>query len=238
MSAHTPSEPPPPPRSRGSLTPSPRTPGCLTPISALVVGAIAIFAMATGLLAGRCSAPSTEAPAPPATVLKATPSVVVAIRDLARLEAANYHIERVIDLKENQSRLFGLLKAEDAILLVAAGDVSAGVDFARLSEEDIRVDPDKRTATIRLPAAEILSTRLDNERTYVHTRTTDVLAVRKESLETRARREAERSIGQAALDAGILERAERNAQRAVEALVRSLGYQHVQVTFKKPKLEE
>jgi hypothetical protein len=79
-----------------------------------------------------------------------------------------------------------------------------------------------------------LSSRLDNERTYVHTRKTDTLAQRKEALETRARVEAERSIEEAAKKSGILERAGKNATRTVESLVRSLGYTDVTVTIKKP----
>jgi len=44
----------------------------------------------------------------------------VAVRDLARLESVAYHVERVIDVRDKQSLLFGLLKTEDAILLVAS----------------------------------------------------------------------------------------------------------------------
>jgi hypothetical protein len=84
---------------------------------------------------------------------------------------------------------------------------------------------------IRLPAPEILSHRLDNQRTYVHTRKTDLLARRNESLETDARRRAEESVVEAAKQAGILKRARTNAARTVESLVRSLGHAEVEVTF-------
>jgi hypothetical protein len=75
----------------------------------------------------------------------------------------------------------------------------------------------------------VFSARLDNQRTYVHTRTTDVLARRSQTLETRARQEAERTLQQAALESGLLTRADRNAARTVESLVRSLGYTDVDV---------
>ena len=166
------------------------------------------------------------------TTLVATPSVITAVRDLATLESASYHIERVIDLRDRQSHLFGLFQSEDAVLLVAAADVVAGVDLTTMSDGDIRFDHERRTANLVLPPPRVLSARLDNDRTYVHTRNTDALAIRAETLETRARQEAERALHQAALDAGLLERARTNAARTIRTLVQSLGYDRVEVTFR------
>ena len=176
-------------------------------------------------------------PPPPAniTVVRPTPQVIVAVRELARLEGAEYHMERVVDVRDQQSRFFGLVHSEDAILLVAAGDVTAGVDLAALRDGDVVVDTEKLEATIVLPRAQVLSTRLDNEHTYVHTRQTDTLAARHEDLETRARQEAERTLEQAALSGGILERAQRNAEHTVDSLVRSLGYTKVSVRTRRPE---
>jgi hypothetical protein len=175
----------------------------------------------------------TPAPQVPSEVVEVrpTPSVVVAVRDLARLESASYHVERVIDLSSRQRRLFGLVEAEDSILLVAAADVVAGVDLSEIADEDVRVSEDGRQVTVVLPAVRVLSARLDNDRTYVHHRETDLLARRRENLETDARREAERTLEDAALEAGILERAQRNAAATVEALLRSLGFRHIDVRF-------
>jgi len=164
------------------------------------------------------------------TALRSTPSVVVAVRDLARLESAEYHIERVIDLRDRQSRLFGLIRTQDAILFVAVGQVTAGVDLTELAEGDVTVDREAGSAVIVLPPARVLSTRLDNERSWVYARSTDVLAQRKEDLETRARQEAERTLEQSAVDGGILERARTNAERTIATFVRSLGYTSVSVT--------
>jgi len=90
------------------------------------------------------------------------------------------------------------------------------------------------TASVTLPPARVLSTRLDNDRSWVYARTTDILAQRHEDLETRARQEAERTLEQAALDGGILERARVNAERTVATFVRSLGYAAVTVTSRTP----
>ena len=97
---------------------------------------------------------------------------------------------------------------------------------------DVQVDTEKRTARITLPPGEILSSALDGDKTYVHTRKTGVLARRRENLETRARQEAEKTLVEAAREAGIIARAEENATRTVGDLVRSLGYAEVEVTVK------
>ncbi len=203
--------------------------GCLMACSTLVMGLL-VGALGTSFFCGG----ESDDPPESVDVLRDSPNVVVAIRDLARLETTSFHVERVIDLVARQRQLFGLVEAEDAILLVAAGDVVAGVDLTRMSDGDVVIEPERNVATITLPEPEIFSARLDNERTYVHTRETDLTAQRDPHLETRARREAESTLRDAALEAGILERARANAESAVETLVRSLGYDEVVIEWAVP----
>jgi hypothetical protein len=160
------------------------------------------------------------------------PALIAQVRELSRLEGVSYHIERVVDLKEEQRLLFGMMAADDAILLVASGDVVAGVDLGQLQPSDVTLAADGRAVTLRLPRAEVFSARLDNARTYVHTRKTDLLAQRHESLETRARQSAEQTLRAAAEEAGILKRAEDSVARTVSSLVRALGVEHVRVEFR------
>jgi hypothetical protein len=166
------------------------------------------------------------------TELQSTPNVIVAIRDLARLEGTEFRIERVISLKDKQSRFFGLIRPEDAILLVASGTVTAGVDLSRLAEGDVEVDQERRSVNIVLPSSTVFSARLDNQRTFVFKRDTDVLAERADSLETRARQEAERTLATAAEEGRILEHSNDSVRRTVETLIRSLGYRIVNVSFR------
>lgn len=172
------------------------------------------------------------------TVMRSSPDVLVAVRALARLESVSYHMERIIDLSDKQSRLFGLIESEDALLLVAVANVTAGVDLQKLTAGDLEVDKAARKVRIKLPPSEILSAALDNEHTYVHTRRTGLLAQRKEDLETRARVEAERALIEAARQTGILTVASRNAQRTVEALLRSLGFMQIEVVGAFPEKPE
>jgi len=166
------------------------------------------------------------------TVVRDTPNVVTSIRDLAALESTSYHIERVVDLRDRQTRMFGLVEAEDALLLVAVGDVVAGVDLTSMRDGDIQVDPVRRSARVLLPPVSVLSSKLDSQRTYLHSRKTDALAERSDSLETRARMEAENTLRDAALSAGILERAQKNTKSTLETLLRSLDYKQIEIRFR------
>ena len=105
---------------------------------AAVAGIVAAGSL--GVLAGRLSAGD----AANGVSMRSSPSVVMVVRDLSRLEGAEYHIERVITLSEKQDRLFGLMEAEDALVLVAAGDVIAGVDLSLLADDAVEVDIEKQ----------------------------------------------------------------------------------------------
>ncbi len=204
----------------------------LQALTVLLVAAAAFAGSGLVTCAYHALAPSRAQNPSDAMVVGATPAVISAVRDLARLEGVSYHMERVIDARDRQAHLFGLFESQDALLLVAAADVVAGVDLTTLGEGDIRFDPEHHWAQVRLPPAVVFSARLDNAHTYVHSRVTDRLALRAETLETRARQEAERALERAALDAGILDRARDNCARTIKALVESLGFARVEVVFR------
>lgn len=180
-----------------------------------------------------------EAEPPVSTLeLTPTPTALTAVRRLARLETAQFNLERVIDLKDQQKRLMGTIETQDAILLVAAGTVSAGIDFTQMEESSAHVDWSKKAIVITLPPASVFSVALDEKRTYVHTRKTGVLATRRESLETEARREAERGFLEAAQNQQLLSIAEANAEKTVHSLLESLGFERVEIHFARPKPDE
>ncbi len=172
------------------------------------------------------------------TTVRSTPGVVAAMRDMARLDTTSFHIEKVIEARDEQSRLWGLVQPKDAILLVAVGDVVAGVDLSKLRDEDVRVDPSTRSVEVRLPAPEIVSSSLDERSTHVVFRSTDMLAERNEQLEGDARRQAEEQMRQAAIDAGVLERARASANRTLTALLQSLGYEAVSLVHSDRSVRE
>lgn len=177
------------------------------------------------------------APAPPApttqTEVRPTPDVLLAVKSLARLETQSYHLERVVDITDHETHVFGLVKAKDAILLVAVGDVVAGINLEQVMPGDVDTDWTSRRVTLRLPPPSVFSATLDEKATRVYSRSTDLLAARHEDLEDRARAEAVRSMEKAAVDQGILDRARRDAERSLSALLRSVGFDDVRIEWKK-----
>jgi len=165
------------------------------------------------------------------TTTRPTPSVILAVRDLSRLEATEMHMERVIQMTDTQRVLFGMTEATDTILLVAAADVIAGVDLAGIADDAVVIDEVNGAVTVTVPHASIFSSRLDSTRTFVHARDTELLAERSTSLESRARAEAERTLSAAALQAGILERAETSTRHTLTSLINALGYEQVTIRF-------
>jgi hypothetical protein len=183
-------------------------------VAAVVAGLIAAYCL------GRSEAPRrTSGP-----TITATPGVVLAIRDLARLEATAFHIEKVVEMSDQQSRVWGLVHPRDTVLLVAVGDVVAGVDLAKLADRDVSLDGTTHVLHIRLPAAEVMSSTLDE-------RATDVLAARNERLEGEARAQAEALMREEAVDGGILDRARASSENTLRALLRPLGYADVDIAW-------
>lgn len=155
-----------------------------------------------------------------------SPAVVDKIRELSRLETVNYSIDRIVEGDRQNPYLPDFLVG-DKLLLVAHGEVIAGVDLSQLKPSDATVSGD--TVRVRLPQPQILTTRIDNSRTRVYSRTTGVLVPADPTLESQVRQAAEQQFAQAALSDGILDKARANARNSVSALLHGLGFQHITV---------
>jgi hypothetical protein len=196
----------------------------------LIIGAIGYVAVDTLLALRRPldtvpAALSTQVGelAHPTPTLRPDPvTIVLEVRALSRLESASYTVEKVITAEVSQGALSFLLG--DRLLLVAHGRVIAGVDLAKMGDGDIRVAGD--TVYVTMPAAEVFVATLDNDKTYVYDRSTGLLGPAID-LETQARQVAESEILNAALEDGILDMAQTNAEIYVRGLILSLGYQEV-----------
>ena len=91
------------------------------------------------------------------------------------------------------------------------------------------VDPEGPAIRLKIPAPEIFSTRLDNERTRVYSRETGLFSRVDPDLETDVRREAERQVRQAAVDGGIMDTAKSNAGATLTSFLQGLGFASVTV---------
>jgi len=168
---------------------------------------------------------------PTPTIYPDPVTVVLQVRALARLETTQYTIEKVVTAETGQGALAPLFG--DRLLFVAHGEVIAGVDLSKLAERDVIVSSDGQV-TLILPAAEVFVATLDNEKSYVYDRQTGVFTHGDIHLESQARQVAEQEIERAALEDGILNTAQANAQAFVERLLTSLRFKSVQVILATP----
>jgi hypothetical protein len=160
---------------------------------------------------------------PTPTVLPDPVTIINQIRPLARLETIQYTVEKVITAEVGQGTLAPLFG--DRLLFVGHGYVTAGVDLANLSSQDLVFEDGQMN--VRLPVAEIFTATLDNAKSYVYDRETGLLTHGDVNLETTARQAAEEQIRQAALEDGILQQSQTNAENFIRSLLNKLGYEQV-----------
>jgi hypothetical protein len=157
---------------------------------------------------------------PTPTIIADPVTYINEVRALARLETIQYSIEKVITGETGGGTfqtLFG-----DKILFVGHGTVIAGIDMEKLQPEHMRFE--NGVLTVRLPPAEVFIATLDNEKSYVYDRDTGVLAKPDVNLETLVRQRAEEEILRAAIEDGILEQAQLNAEAYLFKFFAALGY--------------
>ena len=163
----------------------------------------------------------------PATTVDISRTAVIRdIQSLNRLETTSYTIEKIIEAG-NDGNIFQDILYGDRLLLIAYGQVRAGVDLSQVNEDDVQISNDM--LAIYLPPTEIFSTQLNSEQTKVYDRQQGLLSRGDKDLETQARQAAERSIRQAACDAGILNQAVEDARDQLAQMYTLAGFSRVDV---------
>jgi hypothetical protein len=155
-----------------------------------------------------------------------SPVVVEGVRELDQLATVRVTESILVTRESGSENALDRLFSGEKVLLVATGDVEAGVDLSEVGEDDVRVEGE--TVTIRLPEPEVLSASLDEEKTRVYDRDYGPLNLRPDDdLVEEARAEAEERIEAAARENGVLKTAETNAEGSIGAFVRALGFEQV-----------
>jgi|SRR5215204_116531 len=153
------------------------------------------------------------------------PVVVEGIQELDQLATVRW-TESVPVTKETGGDILERLFSGEKVILIATGNVEAGVDLGDIHEGDVSVNGDG--VTINLPEPEILSVNLDEAKTRVYDRDFSPLNVRPDDdLVEEARLLAVAEVEDAARENKILETAELNAQDSIRAFVTTLGFEKV-----------
>ncbi|HSJ86120.1 MAG TPA: DUF4230 domain-containing protein [Anaerolineales bacterium] len=157
---------------------------------------------------------------PTPTIIPDPITYINEVRALARLETIQYSVEKVITGETGGGTFQSLFG--DKILFVGHGTVIAGIDMSKLQPEDMRYE--NGVLTVKLPPTEVFIAALDNEKSYVYNRDTGLLTKPDVNLETLVRQRAEEEILKAALEDGILDQAQTNAQAYLLKFFAALGF--------------
>lgn len=159
---------------------------------------------------------------PTPTIIPDPVTYINQIQALARLETIQYSVEQVVTAETNQGTFAFVVGNQ--ILVQIHGTVVAGIDMQKLSPSDLQLQNGVLSA--KLPPAEIFATTVNEDKTKVYNVQTGVFAKLDPNLVIAAVRSGKDKITSAALDDGILQQAQQNAEAYLSRFFAALGYQN------------
>jgi hypothetical protein len=218
----------------GPAAPAPRRGpgGCLF----WLAGFVALVVVAGLVLHVSGLLPSFHNPFASKKTDRSQPTLLLSIQDLARFDAASGNFQEVIDVQEDKKYIPDLI-FNDRSLFICVGSVDAYVDFSQIGKGDITDSADHKTATVRLPGAQLGKPNIDHDKSYVFATQKGLvnhigdLFGGDQNKQQELYQRGEQRIQQAAKDSGLVQRAQDNTKEMLEQLLRSLGYTSITVTF-------
>ncbi|MFI2720624.1 DUF4230 domain-containing protein [Streptomyces collinus] len=208
-----------------------RMPGWAKVVAALVLVLVVFFAgLRLSVIPGLKDLFGTE------THDRSGPALLKSIQDISRYDAASGNFQVVVDLEKDAKLLPDAIRGTRT-LYVGAGTVDAYVDLGKIGENDVKVNGDRTSATLRLPHARLGKPALDPDRSYavskqrgLFDRLGDLFSDNPNG-EQAVQKLAVRHIGDASKESELTARAESNTTGMLEGLLRSLGFKEVRVTY-------
>ncbi|GAA3309229.1 DUF4230 domain-containing protein [Streptomyces cinereospinus] len=208
-----------------------RVPGWAKALSAVVLVLVVLFAgIRLSVLPGLKDLFGTE------TQDRSGPALLKSIQDISRYDAASGNFQVVVDLEKDARYLPDAVRGTRT-LYVGAGTVDAYVDLGKVGEDDVTVDEDRTSATLRLPHAALGEPALDPDRSYAVSKQRGLLDRLGDLFsdnpngEQAVQQLAVRHIRDAAKESELTARAEGNTTDMLEGLLGSLGFKEVRVTY-------
>ncbi|MEU0034172.1 MULTISPECIES: DUF4230 domain-containing protein [unclassified Streptomyces] len=164
------------------------------------------------------------------------PTLLQSIQDMSRYDAASGNFQVVVDLEKDAKFLPDAIRGSRT-LYVGAGTVDAYVDLGKLAKNDVTVNSDRTSATLRLPHAVLGKPALDPDRSYAVSKQRGLLDRLGDffsdnpNSERSVQKLAAKHIGDAAKDSRLTARAEQNTTSMLDGLLHSLGFTDVTVTY-------
>ncbi|ATP42285.1 hypothetical protein CSE16_20965 [Solibacillus sp. R5-41] len=170
------------------------------------------------------------------TLKKESTTFVEQVQDLATLATAEAHIKVIIEEEDN--KLFGndisvnLPGTKREILLIVPATVIAGVDLKGITSDDIKINDKEKELGIVLPRATLIqdpTIQMDSVKTFSDEGLFRGEVQWKEGFDLAA--EAQEKVKDEAIEIGLLESAEKSAEKVLKGFFSNLGYT-VKITFR------
>jgi len=159
---------------------------------------------------------------PTPTVIPDPITYINQIQALARLETIQYSVQQVVEVDDKQGTFAFLYGTK--MLIQVKGKVIAGIDMQKMQPGDLNIQ--NGVLYVKLPPAEVFTTALDESKTQVWNIQTGIFTQPDPTLVIDGLQGAQDKILQAALDDGILDQAQKNAELYLARFFTSLGYQN------------
>jgi hypothetical protein len=203
--------------------------------AALIITVVA----AAVVVAGLKLIPNLHNPFTTQTTDRSQPVLLKSVQDLSRYEAASGQFQVIVDL-DTETRFIPSAIRGQRTLFVGAGSVIAYVDFANLKGNAVTVSADRNSASLALPHAQLGPPSMDVRHSYIFAQQQGLFNRIGGFLtghppdEQQLYGVAQSKIQAAAQQAGLIPRAEANARTMLTALLTSLGFRQVSITFGQP----
>lgn len=195
---------------------------------ALVLGVVVAGALGLQLL---------HLPFGTATKDHSPPPILNELRDLSDFHAAQAQFEVTVDLEKDVKYVPGALAGE-RVQFLGIGTVDAVVDFGSLGAGAVKVDPDDdKSVVVTLPSPYAMEPVLDHEQSHVMNRDRGLLnrigglfddsPTSEAGLYTAAMHKMSDSAGQT----DLVERAKEHTTFVLTGMLKSMGYEKIDIVF-------
>jgi hypothetical protein len=208
-------------------------------IVGMVIGGVAALIALVLILSVVHLLPQLRNPFATTTIDRSSPVVLKSISALSRYEAANGTFQVIVNLDKKASFLPSFFYGTQTLFVGQGSDI-AFVDFSKLKGNAIKVSDNRSSVTVVVPRAQLEPAVLNVKRSYVFAQQQGLLNRIGNFFSGNPNSQhqvyvvAQRKIQDAATHSPLLTQAQRNTRAMLRGLLRSLGFQHVTVTFVPP----
>ena len=155
------------------------------------------------------------------------------IEAMGKLELVKYSFQEVTEMKELSPSVLNLIKldADSKAILISKGEAVGCVDLTKMTEGDIAVSGD--SVFVKLPPAELCYYKLNIKDTKLYSVETGLFSNRDQFI-SRAYKQAERNIEQAARRSDILPQSQYQAKMILRPLLEEVSGKTIIFTERLP----